>query len=123
MACSGSSAPTPPADEPEPDPARSLAEGRARFAGFAAHMGAHFARRGTRFAVVFLPSQNEPVDRYDAFREALPDDVQHLDLHARLHPRLDDETWIALGHYGDGHTEMIAEELVRFVGELLEGRE
>ncbi|HED66764.1 MAG TPA: hypothetical protein ENJ09_14565 [Planctomycetes bacterium] len=108
-----------PAAEPVEDPAE-IELGKRRFAEFFLHMQRHFAKRGTRFGVVFLVSFKHPVDCYDDFAAAMPPGVPFIDLQKRLRPEMDPRNAVALGHYGERQSRLVAEALNEFVDELLD---
>ncbi len=93
--------------------------GLERLGEFIAEVRDVLAGRGTRLAVVFIPSFGRAPDCYRLMDGALPADVPRLDLHRELFPRMRPADWIATIHYGDAQSRLIAERLERYVVELL----
>lgn len=93
--------------------------GLERFAEFIAHVRDELAEKGTRLAVVFIPSYGRARDCYRLMDGALPADVPRLDVHRELYDDMRPADWIATIHYGDPQSRLIAARLERYVAELL----
>lgn len=95
------------------------AEGLADYLAFLAHVRRHFAREGTPVLIHFIPRRYFPAEHHAPYREALPADWAHIDLHAALHPLLQEDVYIANHHYAAPLTAAMGAALAPVVTELL----
>lgn len=83
-------------------------QGLIRLRHFLLFLEQHFAQRGARVAVVYMPSMLGDADCYEYVDRGVPEHMVRLDLHRELFGILELEDAIAAGHYSARQTPQIA---------------
>ena len=108
-----------PASDPPIAPAPSAEIGGQRFAALLTRIDRHFAERGARTLVVFLPKCDEPADHFDRLEEYVPASIPQLNLHRRFASELGPRTMLAAGHYRASLADSISEAMAPAVDRIL----
>jgi len=90
------------------------------FRAFISYLQNYFQNRDIPISVVFMPSMESPqTDLFSELREAVPKEINAIDLHQKLRDNLDDKQFIASGHYNQQQASLMGDKIADQICPLL----